>query len=141
MTPLDLVVGIGSILDRLNIEWVLGGSLASSIVGEPRSTLDIDVAVLLDRRQITRRQAVELDSGEVIWVGSADDQVLRKLSWFRAGGHTSDRQWRDVVAILTVQGDRIDRVELQRTADELGLGDLAARAIAKADSPMTRASH
>ena len=74
------------------------------------TAMKINVFVLtddaLDRRQITRRQAVELDSGEVIWVGSADD-----------------------------------RVELQRTADELGLGDLAARAIAEADSPMTRASH
>jgi hypothetical protein len=101
------------------------------------SAMKVDVLVLtddpLDRRQITRREAVELDTGDVIWVGAPDDQVLRKLFWFRAGGHVSDRQWRDVIAILTVQGERIDRAELQRTADELGLGDLVARAIAEAD--------
>jgi hypothetical protein len=76
VTPLDLVVGIGSILDRLNIEWVLGGSLASSIVGKPRP------------RCSRGRKAVELVTGEVIWVGSAHDQVLRKLSLFRAGTDT-----------------------------------------------------
>jgi hypothetical protein len=45
--PLEHVVHIGTILDRLGVPWVLGGSLASSLMGEPRSTLDIDVAVVL----------------------------------------------------------------------------------------------
>jgi transcriptional regulator with XRE-family HTH domain len=48
VTPLDHVVHIGRLLDSLGVPWVLGGSLASSIVGEPRSTMDIDVAVALD---------------------------------------------------------------------------------------------
>ena len=47
MTPLDHVAALGRVLDELGLPWVLGGSLASSLVGEPRSTVDIDVAVLL----------------------------------------------------------------------------------------------
>ena len=31
---------------------------------------------------------------------TAERSVLRKLEWFRRGGEVSDRQWRDVVAIL-----------------------------------------
>lgn len=36
---------VGTGLDRLGFPWVLGGSLASSLAGEPRSTNDIDVAL------------------------------------------------------------------------------------------------
>ena len=187
MTPLDLVVQIGAILDDVGLDWVLGGSLASSLVGEPRATLDIDVAVLLerrnvealvaavradyyviepmvleavehgssfnllhfgtgfkidvfvltddalDRRQLAGRQTVTLDDGTTIWVGSPIDQVLRKLRWFQSGGEVSDRQWRDVMAILTVQAQRIDHAELLAAADQLGLGPLASRAIAALD--------
>jgi len=35
VSPLDHAVQIGAILDSLGIPWVLGGSMASSFVGEP----------------------------------------------------------------------------------------------------------
>lgn len=184
MTPLDHVIAIGSILDGLGIAWVLGGSLASSLVGEPRSTMDVDVAVALgaediaalvaavesdyyvsvemvrdavrrhssfnlihfesgmkidlfplsddplDVRQLANRESVEVLPGVDIWVGAAADQVLRKLRWFRMGAEVSDRQWRDVLSILRVQGDRIDREQLLSDARPLGLADLVARAFA-----------
>ncbi len=184
MTPIDHVVHIGALLDSIDVGWVLGGSLASSLVGAPRSTLDIDLAVLLDtdnvdrfvrlfsadyyldhamvtdaiernssfnliqpstgtkvdmfvlgdarldQRQITHRVAVEIEHGRFVWVGHPVDQILRKLRWFVMGGEVSDRQWRDVVSILRVQGDRIDHQELLQLADELDLGEMAHRAIA-----------
>jgi hypothetical protein len=48
VSPLDHVVRLGRLLDSLDVPWALGGSLASSFVGEPRSTVDIDVAVALE---------------------------------------------------------------------------------------------
>ena len=30
--------------------------------------------------------------------------VVRKLDWFRKGGRASDRQWRDVLAVLGFRG-------------------------------------
>lgn len=186
--PLDLVLEVAGVLDALEIPYALGGSLASSLLGEPRSTTDIDVAVvlrstqldgllaavdaryyvpleaareaarssgsfnlldldstlkvdlfvlgdgLLDRRQIDRRIAVEIPGlPRPIWVTSAEDQVLRKLDWFRAGEGSSDRQWRDVLGILRVHGDRLDLADLRRAAGEVQLLELLERALGDAE--------
>lgn len=56
---------------------------------------------LLDRMQITRRMNVALPGlAHRIWITSPEDQVLRKLDWYRRTGHESERQWRDVVGEL-----------------------------------------
>lgn len=183
--PLDITLRVVRTLDQLGIPYVLGGSLASSLVGEPRATADIDLAIriapedvralveavepefyiseeaandavrrsasfnlvhlesvtkvdlfvlgdgILDRRQMARRVRVLVreDPPRELWIGTPEDQVLRKLSWYQAGGGVSDRQWRDVLGILAVQADRIDLNELARAAEELDLSDLLARAL------------
>jgi hypothetical protein len=40
--------------DALGIPYALGGSLASSLFGEPRSTVDVDIAVRLDDERCDR---------------------------------------------------------------------------------------
>lgn len=85
----------------------------------------------LDVRQLGGRQSVELAPNLFVWIGAAPDQVLRKLRWFQLGGEASERQWRDVLSILRVQGDLIDHQALLRDAGSLGLGELVARALAE----------
>lgn len=41
--PVGLALEIVGILDTLTIPYLIGGSLASSLLGEPRSTADIDL--------------------------------------------------------------------------------------------------
>lgn len=186
--PVELALEVAALLDQLGIPYVVGGSLASSILGEPRSTVDIDLAVrlreadvprlvgaleesfyvnpeaageavrrrrsfnavhlesvqkldffvlgdeLLDRRQLERRRRVRLsdDPPRELWITSAEDQILRKLAWYRAGGAVSDRQWRDVVGLLAVQAESLDRGDLAETAARLGLGELLERALREA---------
>lgn len=43
--PLAIARVVGAILDRLEIRYVIGGSVASSVWGEPRTTVDIDLMI------------------------------------------------------------------------------------------------
>lgn len=43
--PIAVAIQITGVLDRLGIRYLVGGSLASSVHGEPRSTNDIDLVV------------------------------------------------------------------------------------------------
>lgn len=97
--------------------------------------LKIDIFIAggtpLDMQQLARRRRVDLDAGS-IYVHPPEDILLQKLRWFRRGGETSDRQWRDILAIVRTQGERLDRVYLAEHAPTLGVADLLAQALAAA---------
>lgn len=55
MTPGDAIavaVRVSEILDRLGVRYTIGGSIAASIAGEPRATIDIDIVVALQRADV-----------------------------------------------------------------------------------------
>jgi len=84
----------------------------------------------LDARQLARRQAVEFPDGRRLYVHPPEDILLQKLRWYRRGGEVSDRQWRDIVAIVRVQGGRLDLEYLRECAGLVGVSDLLDRALA-----------
>ena len=49
--PITLALRVATILEQHDISYALGGSLASSMFGEPRGTIDIDMAIRLERQQ------------------------------------------------------------------------------------------
>ena len=74
------------------------------------------------------------DPERVAYVASPEDVVLAKLEWFRSGGEVSERQLRDVLGVLKVQGERLDLAYLQRWAATLGVGDLLESALLQAQA-------
>jgi hypothetical protein len=181
--PIAIALAVAHTLDALGIVHTIGGSIASSIAGEPRSTIDIDIVAALgesdvpallsalsadfymneealrravrehssanlihqatqvkvdifvaggtplDEQQLHRRRAVEVAPGRTLYVHPPEDILLQKLRWYRKGGETSERQWRDILGIIRVQAEQLDRDYLRVNAPVLGVPDLLARAL------------
>ncbi len=181
--PVAIALSVACALEKLGIQHTIGGSIASSFAGEPRSTVDIDIVAALDesqvpalvealsadfyiddaslrrairtrtstnlihqatqlkvdifvaggtpldQEQLKRRQEVNLSPGQRLYVHPPEDILLQKLRWYRRGGEVSDRQWRDILGIIRVQGSRLDRDYLIHLAPTLGVADHLTRAL------------
>ncbi|RPJ62317.1 MAG: hypothetical protein EHM23_03615 [Acidobacteria bacterium] len=98
-----------------------------------QTMLKVDIFLLKDdpasQREMRRREAYRVsdEPPQDLFVASAEDTILRKLLWFRLGGSISDRQWQDVLGILAVRAETLDREYLETQAEALGVGDLLTK--------------
>jgi hypothetical protein len=99
------------------------------------STFKVDIFIPKERafakKQFARSRREFLSSDPVVQanVSTAEDVLLAKLEWFRIGGETSERQWRDALGILKVQAGTLDLDYLRSTGKELNVEDLLERAL------------
>lgn len=183
----DIIAAIAPVVaafEKLNIPYLIGGSVASSALGLPRSTLDADLVAevqlehvpllmaelgqdyylapqaieeAINRRSsfnvlhlatmakvdifvlktdpfnqlaFARRQPAKLDAGnpKEYFLSTPEDIVLHKLAWYEAGGRVSERQWLDVIGLLKVRGNTLDRAYLDEWAGKLNLTALLTQA-------------
>jgi hypothetical protein len=93
------------------------------------SGLKVDLIVRKNRpwslEEFRRRMRTRL-LGVDVFIATAEDVILSKLEWAKAGG--SERQLEDVVGILGVKGPTLERPYVERWARELGVVDLWERA-------------
>ena len=70
-------------------------------------------------------------------VATAEDILLAKLRWYRAGGEVSDRQWNDITGLIATNA-ALDFAYTRTWAARLGVEDLLDRAIAdvERDQPL-----
>jgi hypothetical protein len=100
-----------------------------------RSAMKIDIFVAgfesWDREQLkrARSEAISRQAGSDVVLPTPEDTVLAKLSWYRKGGETSDRQWADILGVLKVQAGRLDLDYMRRWAKNVGIADLLERAL------------
>ena len=183
--PIAVTLQVIDALEQVGAAYVIGGSLASTVHGVVRTTLDTDIVADLnlqqarpfadllagtfyldidsihdairkhssfnvihlatmfkvdvfipkgrpfDRQQLDRRQpwVADPDSGRIIYVATPEDTILAKLAWYRLGDEISDRQWRDILGVLAVQGDRLDFAYMRQWAATLDVSDLLERAL------------
>jgi hypothetical protein len=79
----------------------------------------------------SRTSWVELDELR-LRVASPEDILILKLRWYDLGNRVSDRQWNDIVQVVEVQGDRLDRKYVLQWARHFGLSKLAEQALSEA---------
>jgi hypothetical protein len=84
-----------------------------------------------DRAEFSRRVEIEPVAGQRILASSAEDNLLWKLRWYRKGGEGSDQQWRDVLGLLRVSGEKMDIGYLREWAARHGVDDLLERAMSQ----------
>jgi hypothetical protein len=182
--PISLALDVAEILNALDIPYLIGGSVASTLMGEMRATEDVDIVAdlkiekvvqllqslqprfyvsenavqdavrykrsfnLIDNESLgkvdifilkdqpfpqiefqrRRSQLVRQNPDQMLVLPTPEDIILQKLTWYRMTKNESQRQWRDVLGVLKLQGDRLDFEYLQKWALELELSDLLATA-------------
>ena len=89
--PIAVALSVGETLEALGIRYTIGGSLASSVAGEPRSTVDIDFVVALDSAQIPRLVAAlgtdfyaDTDALQRAVRNRSSARLCFEPSWFRS---------------------------------------------------------
>ena len=189
--PIWLARKIADILEPLGISYVVGGSVASSLLGENRATQDLDLVINISAQQapqlisamsgefyisesavfeaiakaesapressfnviylpaiekadifvmsndpfsvstMNRRQlhVASAASDKGIYIYSAEDIILQKLCWYKLTGGVSQTQWRDVLGVLKVQGDRLNFNYLSQWGETLKVADSLAQAL------------
>lgn len=81
----------------------------------------------MERRRL---EAIGLEESERFWLASPEDAILAKLLWWQQS--QPEKQWRDVLGVLKVQGDSLDFAYLTQWASRLDLTELMEGAIAVA---------
>lgn len=133
----DQVEGLASALeekfyvDRGMIRWPLQHRSMFNVVHYD-TNFKVDVYLLgesrFDRSEFARRVRIDFEHAGQADLATPEDLVLSKLRWYRMGEEVSERQWADVLGVLRVRGESLDRAYLDRWAAELGVADLLERA-------------
>jgi len=179
----DILLAVQPVIqafEKMSIPYYIGGSIASSVYGMARATMDVDVIADLKVTHIPRLKQIlkneyyidedmiadairtnssfnlihletmikidvfihkedpyaemalqrkrkdtleELANVE-FYFSSPEDIIIAKLQWYKIGGFVSERQWLDVIGVIKVQGDLLDKKYLKRWSQKLGLSSL-----------------
>lgn len=106
--PLAIAVRVGTTLDALGIDWLVGGSVASSIHGIPRATQDIDIVADLSPIHVEPL----VDALEAEFYIDADQ--VRQAVMRRGSCNLIDLSTMTKVDVFVMRRDPASRVEMLR---------------------------
>ena len=188
MTPPDILLALKPLINTFNrssIPYYIGGSLASSIYGMPRTTLDADIVADIKTNQIKTLKnnlekeyyidenmievaitnsssfnlihletsvkidvfvykdnayqknviersvedtLVENEQSSKFRFATPEDIIINKLAWYKMGGKVSERQWLDILGVIKIQRDSLDKKYLKKWSIKLELIKLLEKA-------------
>jgi hypothetical protein len=87
----------------------------------------------LEALQRIRKDTLEDTANLEFYFSSPEDIIISKLQWYKIGDLVSERQWLDVIGVIKVQGDSLDKKYLKGWSKKLGLSSLLKEAFDAAD--------
>ncbi len=188
----DILLAVQPVIqafEKMSIPYYIGGSIASSVYGMARATMDVDIIadlkvthipglkrilenkyyidaemiadairtnssfnlihletmikidVFIHENEPHQNEALQRkrkdtldDTGSIqFYFSSPEDIIIHKLQWYKRGGFASERQWLDIVGVVKVQGDLLDKKYLKRWSKKLGLLSLLKEAFVSAN--------
>ena len=188
----DILLAVQPVIqafEKLFIPYYIGGSIASSVYGMARATLDVDIVADLKINHIAylnrilehqyyidedmiadairtsssfnlihletmikidvfihkedpyaemalrrkRQDTFEELANVEFYFSSPEDIIIAKLQWYKIGGFVSERQWLDVIGVIKVQGDLLEKKYLKSWSQKLGLSSLMQKAFDEGD--------
>jgi hypothetical protein len=116
----DIQTGRGRVLSITHMDTVLNADIV------------INSDTPFDHSKMARRQLRPADETGTFhfWISSPEDLILAKRLWGRQS--QSEKQWRDVLGVMKVQGESLDFTYLFHWAEQLGLIEALSRAFTEA---------
>ena len=186
---LSALTPVTKAFDQLSIQYYIGGSVASSIHGMARATMDVDIVadirefhiaklkkileeeyyidedmikgaidssssfnlihfetafkidIFIYKDEPHQRNAIERKVKDRFdeeldfeyYFSAPEDIIIAKLQWFVQGNKVSERQWLDIIGVIKVQADNLDKKYLKSWAKKLGLYELLKKAFLECD--------
>jgi hypothetical protein len=105
---LEIALDVGRELDALGVAWLVGGSVASSILGEPRATSDVDLVADLRGRHVSALFAALVDTYYI------DEDATKAAVRTRGGFNVIQLASMTKVDIYCTRDEPLAREELER---------------------------
>jgi len=106
--PIRVALIVAAALDACRVRYLVGGSLASAVSGEPRSTLDVDMVVELAERDVDPLAAA---LGEDFHV---DAKALRRAIRERSSANVIHHETATKVDLFIAGRSPLDRGQMDR---------------------------
>jgi len=105
-----------------------------------KSMLKIDVFILKDelysKKAFERKTKDKLDEEAEsinIYFCSPEDIILHKLEWFKSGGEVSEKQWLDILGVIKIQFEKLDKDYLKKWAEQIDVFNLLEKSFSECD--------
>ena len=112
--PIEVTLAVTGVLERLGVEYLVGGSLATSLHGIPRATLDVDIVADLQMTHLAPFVAA-LQEAFFVDADMVRDAIRRRATF-------------NILHLTTMRGRSAGRRAGAQTA-RAGLGRTASRCV------------
>ena len=107
------------------------------------SMLKIDFFILKDQtyplNSFQRRIQSSLNDSDdsiKVFLSSPEDIIISKLEWFKLSDESSERQWSDILGVVKVQKNNLDKEYLKHWAIQLDLFSLLQKAFEQSEESL-----